>query len=322
MPQPLQRHIHLTAVITAYNRADFVGICCQALIDSAAPDLAIKVIVMDNGSTDNTKAVAEAVDPRVTVSRTEDNRWVVGVINRGIELALPEAPDYILVLNDDTQFLPGALRHLLEVAEAHPHAVLTPLQLAYHHPGHLDANVLQRVQRTHALVEDAVLGKPLQDAYSQRTIIGAAILASTATWKHLGLLDELFWFTGSDDDLCNRAHWLGYEVLLVPGSRMNHAHGGLQPITGPAPKAGILRRYRLGFQARLMFQFKDPAYPFALCVVKASAYALGSFSVCAARLWLSGAKEVFGVYLHAMARLPEIAAARKAHYDPAKKVAR
>lgn len=314
--------IRLAAVITAYNRSDFVGICCKALVDEASPDLELHVLVMDNGSTDNTKAVAEAVDPRVRVLRTEDNRWVVGVINRGIEAALPVAPDYILVLNDDTQFLPGALRTLVEVAERHPHAVLTPLQLAYHVPGTIDPHVLKLVQRTPDLVEDAVMGKPLKEAYSQRTIVGAAILASTATWKQLGFFDELFWFTGSDDDLCNRAHWLGYEVLLVPGSRMNHAHGGLQPITGPAPKAGILRRYRLGFQARLMFQFKDPAYPFALCVVKASAYALGSFSVCAARLWLSGAKEVLGVYCHAMARLPQIAAARKAHYDPAKKIVR
>lgn len=311
----------LVAVITAYNRSDFVGICCKALIDEAGEDLDIQVIVMDNGSSDNTKAVAEAVDPRVRVIRTEDNRWVVGVINRGIEAALPMAPDYLLVLNDDTQFLPGGLRALVAVAKQHPNAVLTPLQLAFHSPGKIDPHVLKLVQRTPDLVEDAVMGRPLREAYPQRTIVGAAILARTQTWQEIGFFDELFWFTGSDDDLCNRAHWLGYEVLLVPGSHMNHAHGGLQPITGPAPKAGILRRYRLGFQARLMFQFKDPAYPFVLCVVKASAYALGSFLVCAARLWFSGAKEVLGVYAHSMGRLPQIAAARKAHYDPAKKIA-
>ena len=141
----------------------------KAVFDEAdaAPGLDLRVFVMDNGSSDNTKAVAEAVDPRVRVIRTEDNRWVVGVINRGMEAALPENPDYVLVLNDDTQFLPGALRKLLEVAEAHPNAVLTPMQLAYHKPGKIDPHVLKLLQKTPDLVEDAV-ARALEAWHSSR----------------------------------------------------------------------------------------------------------------------------------------------------------
>jgi GT2 family glycosyltransferase len=315
-----RRVTRLAAVVTAYNRQDFVGICCQALCDAAGPDLDVQIFVMDNGSTDNTKAVAEAVGERVRVIRTEDNRWVVGVINRGFEAACASNPDYVLVLNDDTQFLPGALQHLVQVAEAHPNAVLTPLQLSYHKPGHIDANVLRLVSRTPALIEDAILGKPLRGAYPQRTIIGAAMLARAATWKHIGEFDELFWFTGSDDDYCNRAHFLGFEVLLVPGAHMYHAHGGLQPPTGPTPKAGIIRRYRLGLQARYMFQFKDPAWPLPIAALKATGYALGTFCACAARLWLPGMRESLVVFAKCAVKLPQIAATRKRHYDAAKKL--
>lgn len=312
--------IRLTAVVTAYNRQDFVGICCKALCDAASAELDVRVIVMDNGSQDGTRAAAEAVGERVRVLRTEDNRWVVGVINRGLEAAYADAPDYVLVLNDDTEFLPGALAHLMEVAQAHPDGILTPLQVSYHERGHIDPNALRRICRTPALVEDAVLGKPLAAVYPQRTIIGAAILARTATWQALGGLDELFWFTGSDDDLCNRAHWLGYEVLLVPGAQMYHAHGGLQPPTGPTPKAAITRRYRLSLQARYLFQFKDPAWPFPVAVVKATGYALGTFVMCTSRLWIAGMRESLSVYLWCLGRLGQIAAARRAHYDPAKKI--
>lgn len=312
--------IRLTAVVTAYNRQDFVGICCRALCDAASDSLDVRVIVMDNGSTDGTRAAAEAAGERVRVLRTEDNRWVVGVINRGLAAAYADAPDYVLVLNDDTEFLPGALQTLVDAAEAHPHALLTPLQVSYHHRGHIDPNVLKLIARTSALVEDAVLGKPLAAAYPQRTLIGAAILARTATWQRLGGFDELFWFTGSDDDLCNRAHWLGIEVLLVPHAHMYHAHGGLQPPEGPAPKAALLRRYRLGLQARYLFQFKDITVPFPLAVLKATGYALGTFLGCASRLWLPGMRESLAVYLHCIARLPAIAAARRRDYDPARKV--
>lgn len=307
-------------MVTAYNRADFVGICCRALCEAASDTLDVRVIVMDNGSADNTKAVAEAVGERVRVIRTEDNRWVVGVINRGLEAAYAEAPDYVLVLNDDTQFLPNALQTLIDVAEAHPNAVLTPMQLAYHMPGKIDPHVLKLVQRTSELVEDAVMGRPLAPVYSQRTIVGAAMLARTAAWQHIGPFDELFWFTGSDDDYCNRAHFLGFEVLLVPAAHMYHAHGGLQPPTDPTPKAGIMRRYRLGLQARYLFQFKDPKVPFPIAVLKATGYALGTFLGCAARLWLPGMRESISVYLHCIARLGAIAQARRQHYNPAKRL--
>jgi len=315
----LQRVIRLTAVVTAYNRQDFVGICCKALVDAASPELDVHVIVMDNGSVDNTKAVAEAAGDRVRVLRTEDNRWVVGVINRGLEAAFAEAPDYVLVLNDDTEFLPGALARLVAVAEQHPHAVLTPLQLAYHKRGHIDPGVLRHVSKTPALLEDAVLGRPLQDAYPQRTIIGAAMLARRATWQAIGEFDELFWFTGSDDDYCNRAHWLGYEVLLVPTAHMYHAHGGLQPPEGPTPKAGIRRRYRLGLQARYLFVFKDASKSFPVAVLRAGGMALGTFLACSTRLWWTGMRESVAVFLYCVARLPSIAATRRRHFDPARK---
>lgn len=311
--------IRLTAVVTAYNRQDFVGICCQSLVDAASEALDVRVIVMDNGSQDNTRAMAEAVGERVRVLRTDDNRWVVGVINCGLESAYADAPDYVLVLNDDTEFLPGGLARLVEVAEAHPHAMMTPLQLSYHKRGHLDPGALRHVSKTPALIEDAVLGRPLQDAYPQRTIIGAAMLARTTTWQALGGFDELFWFTGSDDDLCNRALWLGYEVLLVPSAHLYHAHGGLQPPEGPTPAAAIRRRYRLGLQARYLFVFKDITLPFPVAVLRAGGLALGTFLACAARLWWTGMYESLAVFSHCMARLPEIAATRRRHYDPARK---
>lgn len=312
--------VRLIAVVTSYNRQDFVGICCRALCDAVSDTLDVRVIVMDNGSTDDTKAVAEGVGERVRVIRTEDNRWVVGVINRGLEAAFAESPDYVLMLNDDTQFLPGALDKLVQVAEAHPNAVLTPLQISYHAPGHIDPNVLKLVSNTPDLIEDAILGRPLQEAYSQRTIIGAAILARTATWQHIGEFDENFWFMGCDDDYCNRAHFLGFEVLLVPGSRMLHAHGGLQPPTGPTPSAAFVRRYRLGLQARYLFQFKNPKLPLAVAVIKATGYAIGTFFGCAARLWIPGMRESITLYLHCIAQLGAIAEARRRHYDPGKRI--
>lgn len=308
----------LAAIVTSYNRADFIGICCQSICAAAGPGLELQVIVMDNGSTDTTGAVAKAVDPRVRIVRTEDNRSVVEVINRGFRAAY-EDPEvtHVLLLNDDIEFLPGAIAALLEASDAHPHAVLTPLQLNYHQRGQVDANAYAHVVGCRDLVEDAVLGRPLRKTYPQITIIGAAMLAPRAVWQAIGEFDELFWFTGSDDDYCNRAHWLGYEVLLVPAAHMYHAHGGLTPHHGGPSKAAEHRRYRLGLQARYLFLFKDMRYGLPRATFNATLSCLETFLGCALRLWFYGMYQSLAIYLHCLHVLPQIAATRKRHYDPA-----
>lgn len=310
----------LAAIVTTYNRADFIHRCCAALRDAAHDQLEVRILVMDNGSTDNTAAIAQELGGCVRVLRTPDNRPIVEVINRGMRAATSdEAPDYLLILNDDTEFLPGAIERLLAAARTHPHALLTPLQLDYHRRGHVDANALRLAAASHALVEDALLGRPLGEVYPQRTIIGAAMLARTETWRDIGDFDELFWFTGSDDDYCNRALWLGYEVLLVPAAHMFHAHGGLQPSDAPPDKASVLRKYRLGLQARYLFILKDPAASLPLACLRATAYAVQCFFGCAKTLWLPGMWTVLRLYAHCCAMLPRIAARRRSDYDPARR---
>ena len=312
--------IRLIAVVTAYNRADFVAICCKTLCDSASEELEVGIILMDNGSQDETRAIAKSVSDRIHVIRTEDNRHIVEVINRGLRAALAKSPDYVVVMNDDTQFLEGALAKLVEAAEAHPRALLAPMQLAFHRQGHLDAHMLTLVQQTPELVEDAVLGKPLRLVYPQDTIAAAALIARKETWENIGDFDELFWFRGLDDDYCNRAKWLGYEVLLVPASHLYHAHGGLQPQSRPAAPDAVLRKYRFSVQARFLFLLKEPSLSLQAAVFKTFLYALNGATGCAARLWWAGMRENIMIFIDCLRRLPAVEAARKAHFDSAKKI--
>lgn len=311
----------LAAIVTSYNRADFIGQCCQSICDARNSGVDLQIYVMDNGSTDDTGAVAQAVDPCVRVLRTEDNRSVVEVINRGFRAAYDDpGVTHLLLLNDDIEFLPGAIAALLEASDAHPHALLTPLQLNYHRRGQVDSSAYAHVVDCRDLVEDAVLGRPLRKTYPQITIIGAAMLAPRAVWEGIGEFDELFWFTGSDDDYCNRAHWLGYEVLLVPAAHMYHAHGGLRPHEGAPGKAAQRRRYRLGTQARYLFIFKDMRYSLARATLNATYSCLENIAGCIPRLWVYGMYQSLAIYLHCLIVLPQIAATRKRHYDPAKRL--
>jgi GT2 family glycosyltransferase len=305
----------LTAIITAYNRVDFVDKCVRSVLAAANGNLAVRVIVMDNGSADDTAAVARAAGDGVEVVRTEDNRHIVEVINRGFARAYEDPDvDYLIVMNEDTEFTPGSLSRLIDACDAHPGSLLTPLQLNYRTPEHLDDHAFGHVQQVRPFLEDAILGRPLKQVYPLPTIIGAAMFARRAVWERIGEFDPLFWFYGIDDDICTRARWLGYETLLVPEAHLYHAHGKLDAQPKTITKAARLAKWRNETQARFLFILKNPGRSFARNVVHASLAAAATAMESLVALWPAGAWHTLRIYGHLLARLPRIAAARRRHF--------
>jgi len=188
----------LTAVVTTYNRADFIAICVRSIFAVASESMHVRVVVMDNGSVDETPQVLADFQSKVPehgvleIQRTEDNRPIVGVLNRGLGHAREQETDYLVVMNDDTEYTPGSLQRLIDACDAQPASLLTPVQINYRAQDHIDANALGHLQQVGALVEDATLGRPLQDVYDLPTIIGACILARADVWDNLGDFDSIF----------------------------------------------------------------------------------------------------------------------------------
>src|ERR1700721_2727184 len=102
----------LAIVVVTYNSAHVIG----PLLDSvpgALDGLSADVVVVDNGSTDDTLAVLSSrADCRVIRST---NIGYSGGINRGIKEA--ESADAILVLNPDVVLWPGTIRPLYEAVQ-------------------------------------------------------------------------------------------------------------------------------------------------------------------------------------------------------------
>lgn len=312
----------VAAVITAYNRADFVATCVASVLDASSEHLHIIPIVMDNGSIDGTSEAARAVSDSVRVMRTEDNRPIAGVLNRGLRAALEDPlVDHIILMNEDTQFRPGALQHLLSVCERRPLSLLTPLQLNYRLPEKIDDGALDGVKSSRLLLEDLLLGRPLADAYAVPTIIGAAMLARRDVWENIGEIDELFWFYGVDDDLCSRARFLGYEILLVPAAHLLHAHGKLGSDT-PATWSNPVVKWRKELQARYMFRLKQPDKSLFRCYIETLRYAVKNSIRCIISRFPRGAAESLVIYLDCVRIAPKIAATRRRHYESSRRIVR
>ncbi len=93
-------------IIPAYNYGRFVARAIESALEQEGDDF--EVLVIDDGSTDNTREVVSRFEDRVSYFHHE-NRGQSATRNRGIDLACGR---YLVFLDADDKLLPGALSHL------------------------------------------------------------------------------------------------------------------------------------------------------------------------------------------------------------------
>jgi len=112
----------VTAVIPAYNEANTVrGVAERALAQLQ------RVIVVDDGSTDDTAAALEGLP--VTLIRNPHNLGKAASLWRGMALALAEEAGAVLTLDADGQHRPEDIPRLLEAHRADPGALVVGARL-------------------------------------------------------------------------------------------------------------------------------------------------------------------------------------------------
>lgn len=105
----------VSVIIPAYNQGHYLGEAVQSVLDQTYQDF--EVIIVDDGSADNTREVAESFfDPRICYIY-QDNRGLSAARNAGIRNA---TGSFITFLDSDDLFLPESLTLLVTVLESEP----------------------------------------------------------------------------------------------------------------------------------------------------------------------------------------------------------
>jgi glycosyltransferase involved in cell wall biosynthesis len=99
----------ISVIIPAYNHQRFIGAAVDSVLQQTVTDL--ELIVIDDGSTDNTGEIVKGYsDPRLSYFHQE-NRDAYNTINRGMSLARGR---YIAILNSDDVYTLGRFERLLK----------------------------------------------------------------------------------------------------------------------------------------------------------------------------------------------------------------
>ena len=110
----------ISVICTAYNAAEFIGQTIESVLDQTMD--ALEFIVVDDGSTDGTAEIIEAVrDPRLRLIRAPHS----GIPAVGRNIAFRHSQASIIAVTDaDDVSLPTRLQQQLDFLESHPQAGL------------------------------------------------------------------------------------------------------------------------------------------------------------------------------------------------------
>jgi glycosyltransferase involved in cell wall biosynthesis len=108
----------VSVILPTYNRAHIVSKALQSVLSQTYRNF--EVIVIDDGSTDNTKEIITNIackDPRVKYFRNNENKGPAGARNVGINLAKGE---FIAFIDDDVEWFPHKLEKQVNLLQTLP----------------------------------------------------------------------------------------------------------------------------------------------------------------------------------------------------------
>ena len=235
-------------VVLNHNGQNWLPRCLESLLCSDYP--ALRVLLVDNGSTDRSLEIARAVSPRVEILENGANLGFSAGNNAGIARALSEGAGYVALLNNDTHFEPQWLRRLIEVGEAEPRlGVLGPAHFVFDGSAY---NTWMTSAFSNRLAEIREHDRP--GAWVPvEWVEGSCLVVKRAVFEQIGLLDPVFFAFYEESDFCRRARAAGFEVGLVPSSRFHHHRGGYY-----GQQQVSRRREYLMLRSGLIYNSTDP----------------------------------------------------------------
>lgn len=241
----------VSIVIPVFNQCEFTRQCLDRIWRHSSDTVPYEVIVVDNGSTDDTRAffADPLLDPRLRYHRNDENLGFAKGNNLGASLS---ASEYLLFLNNDTLVRPGWLEEMVRLAESSARIgvvgikQLFPYTNTIHHTGIVftPGGVPQHLY-PHAPADLPHVNK--QREY--QAVNGACLLIRRSLFEACGGFDEGYVNGYEDVDLCLAVRQRGLSVVCC--TRASIYHYGQMTETRTADDDRNAARFKTKWGARV-----------------------------------------------------------------------
>jgi FkbM family methyltransferase len=218
---PLENHPNVSIIVPTCNRSAILRDFLASLESQTYPKDRFELIIVDDGSTDDTETVVSSFMPSFKLEYfKQENRGPAAARNKGIRNARGEL---ILIMNDDAIAAPDLVeKHVAAHAKYHDEKTIVlgsfPFAEAY-----LNTPLMHLFQQSDILFQYSRM--KAHERYDYRYFWTCNISIPHRAFTEAGLFDEDFRDpAGEDTELGYRLWDKGYTITYEPECRTQHAH--------------------------------------------------------------------------------------------------
>lgn len=274
--------MYKTAILVLnWNQPDLTVNSVESILKINFRQIDYQIILIDNGSSDNSLTIFRDhyhSHPKVKIITTNSNLGFAGGNNFGIDYALKNNFDYVLIINNDVlvdpDFLINLLRHTKDYDILGPKIYFAP-GFEFHRQrytkkdrgrviwsagGQID---WRNIYGSHIGVDEVDSGQFDDINNKVDFLTGCCLLVKSSVFRQIGLLDQKYFMYLEDADFCRRAKLAGFNLAYIPSSKIWHVNAG------SSGSGGDLHNYFLS-RNRLLFGFRYASFRTKLALIKES----------------------------------------------------
>ena len=212
----------VAVVIPNWNGEDMIVESINSLL---AQTYEHTIVVVDNGSVDDSVGQIEQNFPNVILLKNPKNLGFAGGVNTGIRYVLDQDFDAVALINNDAVAHKEWLQHLVENLENFSEVGIATCRLLSMDKSHFDST--GEVYTTWGIPYPRARNEQAGNQYDNSPWVfgasGGASLYRSTMFEEIGLFDEDFFAYYEDVDISFRAQLAGWRIRYEPKAEVYHA---------------------------------------------------------------------------------------------------
>ena len=220
----------VSVIIVTYNSAQVIIACIDSIVNNSQ-GIEVEILIIDNGSTDDTCAIIAQNHTDITVITGHGNIGFAAGNNIGLQEAQGR---HFFILNPDTEISAGALNTLTDYADTHPEVgmiaphVINPDGTLQHSTFRFPdlAQAFYGFFEKLVSIDSTRNGRYAPESYenerSVEHILGAAIFVQRILWNQIGGMDDNYKLYFEETDWCYRARQQNWDLHYIPSATIMH----------------------------------------------------------------------------------------------------
>lgn len=215
----------VSVLTVTYNAGAFIAGFLSSLHACDLAGIELQVIVVDNGSTDDTLALLSNQFPSVELVRSATNNYA-HALNLGIDQA---RGDFVVIANNDGTAHTGWLQGMLAIMRHEPRAGAVQSKIVFAGSGLLNSVGVEEIE--HFYYRDIAFEQEDSAQYqrpaSREFITGGSVMFRRQCLDDVGPWDEDFILYLEDVDYSIRCRDAGWVLMFAPDSVFHHCYHGV-----------------------------------------------------------------------------------------------